>query len=127
MDPICLICLICLEESGPLKFMHAADIHLDSPLRGLARYEAAPTDELRDATRRAFQNLVDTCLDQSVELLVLAGDIYDGEWLQWRTAEPSCPSVLCITSPCQGLSGAGKQRFGNDPRTALVWDTSLVA
>lgn len=68
-----------------MKFMHAADIHLDSPLRGLARYEAAPTDELRAATRRAFQNLVDTCLDQSVELLVLAGDIYDGEWKDYNT------------------------------------------
>ena len=39
------------------KFLHAADIHLDSPLRGLARYEGVPADEVRLASRTAFENL----------------------------------------------------------------------
>ena len=37
-----------------LKFLHAADIHLDSPLRGLYRYEGAPREEIRQASRRAL-------------------------------------------------------------------------
>jgi hypothetical protein len=44
------------------KFMHAADIHLDSPLQGLERYEHAPIEAMRGATRQAFENLVSTCL-----------------------------------------------------------------
>jgi len=40
------------------RFLHAADIHLDSPLVGLDRYESAPVDAVRSATRRAFENLV---------------------------------------------------------------------
>jgi hypothetical protein len=39
-------------------FVHAADIHLDSPLRGLERYENAPTEKVRLAARQAFEILI---------------------------------------------------------------------
>jgi exonuclease SbcD len=68
-----------------LKFLHAADIHLDSPLRGLERYEGAPVDEIRGATRRAFENLVDLALAEEVAFLLLAGDLYDGDWKDYNT------------------------------------------
>lgn len=67
------------------KFVHSADIHLDSPLRGLDRYEGAPTDRLRGATRRAFENLVQLCLDEKAAFLLIAGDLYDGEWPDYNT------------------------------------------
>ncbi len=57
------------------KFVHAADIHLDSPLGGLERYEGAPVERLRGATRRAFVKLIDLCLEARADLLVIAGDI----------------------------------------------------
>ena len=68
-----------------MKFIHAADIHLDSPLRGLARYEGAPLEEIRGATRRALENLVQLCLDEAVDLLLIAGDLYDGDWRDYNT------------------------------------------
>lgn len=68
-----------------MKFIHAADIHLDSPLRGLEKYEGAPIEEIRGATRRAFENLVDLALDERVDLLVIAGDLYDGDWPDHNT------------------------------------------
>ena len=40
------------------KFIHAADIHLDSPLRGLSAYENAPAEQLRNASREALKELV---------------------------------------------------------------------
>lgn len=52
-----------------LKFLHAADVHLDSPLRGLERYEGAPVGEIRGATRRALENLVDLAVSEEVDLL----------------------------------------------------------
>lgn len=67
------------------KFIHAADIHLDSPLRGLERYEGAPIEEIRGATRRALENLVDLALEQSVAFVLVAGDLYDGDWREFRT------------------------------------------
>ena len=62
-----------------LTFIHCADIHLDSPLRGLERYEGAPVREIRSATRRAFENLVNLCIAEQVDFLLICGDIYDGE------------------------------------------------
>lgn len=62
------------------KFIHAADIHLDSPLRGLSRYETAPVESIRNACRKAFENLVDLAIDEKVSFILLAGDLYDGDW-----------------------------------------------
>ena len=67
------------------RIVHAADLHLDSPLRGLSRYEGAPVAELRGATRRALENLITLCLDEQAKLLLLAGDLYDGEWRDYAT------------------------------------------
>ncbi|HJT31269.1 MAG TPA: DNA repair exonuclease [Pirellulales bacterium] len=67
------------------KFLHAADIHLDSPLRGLERYEGAPVDEIRGATRRALENLVQLAIDREVNFVVIAGDLYDGDWRDHHT------------------------------------------
>lgn len=68
-----------------IKFLHAADVHLDSPLRGLERYDGAPVEEIRGATRRAFENLVDLALAEEVAFLLLAGDLYDGDWKDYNT------------------------------------------
>ena len=67
------------------KFMHAADIHLDSPLKGLERYAGAPTAEVRGATRQAFVRLVDDCIAQGVAFLLLVGDLFDGTWKDYNT------------------------------------------
>src|SRR5688572_31835875 len=68
-----------------MKFVHAADLHIDSPLRGLDRYPGAPVEQIRGATRRALENLVSLCLTEEVDLLLLAGDIYDGDWKDYST------------------------------------------
>lgn len=68
-----------------MKFVHAADLHIDSPLRGLPTYDGAPVERIRGATRRAFTNLIQLCLDERAAFLVLAGDIFDGEWKDFNT------------------------------------------
>jgi len=60
-----------------LKFVHAADIHLDSPLSGLDNYEGAPVDRIRGAAREALQQVVQLCLDEQADLLIIAGDLFD--------------------------------------------------
>ena len=68
-----------------LKFIHAADIHLDSSLHGLERYEGAPVEEIRSATRRAFDNLIELATDEEVAFVLLVGDLYDGDWKDYNT------------------------------------------
>jgi DNA repair exonuclease len=67
------------------KFIHAADLHIDSPLKGLDNYEGAPVDEIRGATRRALENLVNLAIEEKVAFVLLAGDIYDGDWPDFNT------------------------------------------
>ena len=67
-------------------FLHAADLHLDSPLRGLARHEDAPVEAIRGATRRALENLVTLALEKEVNFVLIAGDLYDGDQKDYATA-----------------------------------------
>lgn len=67
------------------QFIHAADLHLDSPLHGLDQYEGAPVEAIRQATRRALENLVQLAIDEKVAFVVIAGDIYDGDWRDYNT------------------------------------------
>ena len=68
-----------------MRFIHAADLHIDSPLRGLSRYDGAPVDRLRNATRRALVQLVDLALDEQINFVLLAGDLYDCDWSDFHT------------------------------------------
>ena len=68
-----------------MRFIHAADLHIDSPLRGLDRYDGAPVERLRTATRSAFERLVDRALGERVDFVLFAGDIYDCDWQDFHT------------------------------------------
>src|SRR3954471_3422849 len=68
-----------------MKLVHAADIHLDSPMHGLTAYDTAPVDELRLATRAALRGLVDLCIDEQADALLIGGDLYDGDWHDYAT------------------------------------------
>lgn len=87
-----------------MKFVHAADIHLDSPLRGLERYEGAPAEYVRGATRKAFANLVDLSIQEEVDFLLIAGDLYDGDWKDYNTG-------LFFASQMSRLRDAGIKVF----------------
>ena len=67
------------------RFFHAADIHLDSPLRGLAGQEGNAAARVRTATREALDTLVGFSIEEKVDLLIIAGDLYDGDWRDYKT------------------------------------------
>ena len=61
------------------RFVHTADLHLDSPLKTLALRDPELGSAIANATRQAFVRLVDACLEERVDALLIAGDLYDGE------------------------------------------------
>jgi exonuclease SbcD len=67
------------------RFVHTADIHLDSPLKGLADYERRAAERIRMATREAFDNLVGQVIDEEASFFIIAGDLYDGDWRDYQT------------------------------------------
>ena len=69
------------------RFVHTADVHLDSPLRSLAIKDPEASDLVANATRQSFSNTIDLCLDEKVDALIIVGDLYDGELRSMKTAE----------------------------------------
>lgn len=87
-----------------VTFLHTADIHLDSPLKGLEAHDGAPVAEIRGATRRAFANLIELAIEEKVDFLLIAGDLYDGDWKDYNTG--------LFFAACMGrLSRAGIRVF----------------
>jgi DNA repair protein SbcD/Mre11 len=68
------------------RFIHTADIHLDSPLRSLAMRNGELAELIGNATRQALVAIVDLCIDEQVDALVIAGDLYDGDQTSMKTA-----------------------------------------
>ncbi|MBI2570137.1 MAG: DNA repair exonuclease [Candidatus Schekmanbacteria bacterium] len=87
-----------------LKFLHAADIHLDSPMRGLARYGDLPIEDIRCASRRACEQLVQLAIEEEAAFVVVAGDLYDEDWRDYNTG-------LFLVRQMAALRDAGIQVF----------------
>ncbi|OMF37056.1 metallophosphoesterase [Paenibacillus sp. FSL H8-0548] len=63
--------------SVSFRFIHAADLHLDSPFRGLAKAPEQVRDALRDSTFAALRQLTRAAIREHVDFIVLAGDLFD--------------------------------------------------
>lgn len=108
------------------KFVHVADVHIDSPMRGIESYEGLPADEIRLATRHSFQNVVQLCISEKAAFLLIAGDLFDGKWLDMNTG-------LWMVGQFHQLEVAGIRVFlirGNhdaasEVQTALRWPANV--
>jgi len=67
------------------RFIHTGDIHLDSPLKGLSGQQGAAAERIRTATRVAFDNLISQAIEEQIAFIVIAGDLYDGDWRDYQT------------------------------------------
>lgn len=123
------------------RFAHSADLHLDSPFKGLAsRMPDEIISVLRDSTFDAYKNIVSMCIDESVDALLIAGDIYDGadrsfkaqyrfmEGLK-RLSDAGIRSFICHGNhdPLDGWQAQldfpkGAYRFGKNAESFPLWD-----
>lgn len=67
-----------------LTIIHGADFHLDSPFEGLAPERAAAR---RGEQRQLLNRLADLAADRRADLVLLAGDLLDGERVYYETGE----------------------------------------
>ncbi len=110
----------------PFRFVHAADLHIDSPFSGLRDVDKRVGERLRQSTFDAFRNLINLCIDEQVDFLVIAGDIYDG-------ADRSVRAQLRFRGGMRRLSEAGISAYivhGNhDPLdgwlSAVAWPEGI--
>ncbi|MHB1606692.1 MAG: metallophosphoesterase family protein [Leptospirales bacterium] len=70
---------------GRFRFVHAADLHIDSPLTGLASQSEEFARVIENASRKAFEHLISLATDEACDFIVIAGDLFDGLWKDFRT------------------------------------------
>lgn len=68
------------------RFVHTADIHLDSPLKSLALRDPGLAELIGNASRTVLTRIVDLCIEEAVDALLIAGDLYDGDQTSMKTA-----------------------------------------
>ena len=62
-----------------ISFIHAADLHLDSPMAGLKTLPNSIFKRIRESTFQALKKLTDAAIEREVDFVILAGDLFDGE------------------------------------------------
>ena len=90
--------------SESFRFVHAADLHLDTPFQGIAGPAPEVAKALYEASLQAWDNVVALTLEREAALLLIAGDIYDG-------AERGLRAQLRFLAGLKRLSDAGVQTF----------------
>ena len=70
----------------PFRFIHTADVHLDSPLRSLALRDPRIAEMIGNATRQAFERIIELCIEERVDALMIVGDLFDGDLRSMKTA-----------------------------------------
>ncbi len=68
------------------RFLHTADLHLDSPLRSLALKDSELAGLIGNASRSVFESIVGICLEERLDALLIAGDLFDGTLRSVKTA-----------------------------------------
>lgn len=115
-----------VERVKPFRFLHAADLHLDSPFRGMMSLPSAIRNRIVESTFLALQQMIDVALRERVDFVVLSGDIYD-------LADRSLRAQIEFQSAMKQLAKKQIQVFvihGNhDPmdgrKAALTWPDSI--
>ena len=62
-----------------IRFIHTADLHLDSPFKGMASLPPQGLRQLRESTFTAFANLIQHAVNTQPDFILIVGDIYDGD------------------------------------------------
>ena len=75
------------------KILHTADFHLDSAFTALPEEKARLR---RQEARQLTDRLVDYANDHGVELLLLAGDLFDSDQLYGQTAQELAPRARSL-------------------------------
>jgi exonuclease SbcD len=89
---------------APFTFIHAADLHLDSPFKGLTKVPDAVRNRLRESTFAALWRLIDIVKQQKVDFVVLAGDLFDA-------ADRSLRAQLRLQRALTEIAALGAQVF----------------
>ncbi len=102
------------------RFIHCADLHLDSPFVGICDVDSRIAKVLQESTFRSFERIVSLAIEHQVDFIVIAGDVYD-------SADHSLRAQIRFRDTLKRAADAGIESFiihGNhDPLDR--WDAGV--
>lgn len=103
-----------------IRFVHCADLHIDTPFKGLTELHPDLRDRLYESTYQSFSNVVELAVSEQVDFVAISGDVYD-------SADKGLQAQLRFRNALEKLAQAGIPAFvahGNhDPLDS--WSVSL--
>jgi len=104
-----------------LRFLHCADLHIDSPFKGIGKIHPEFRDILYNSTYQSFAKIVDLALSEEVDFVAICGDVYD-------SSDKSLKAQIHFRDELSRLAAAGITAYivhGNhDPLNG--WSASLI-
>ena len=105
-----------------MKLLHASDFHLDSPLTGLPRPKSAlRRRELREVPAR----LAALAKDEGVDLVLLPGDLFDGERVYPETVRALAGTLADMAVPVFIAPGNHDWYHKRSPYAAAPWPDNV--
>lgn len=111
-----------------VRFLHCADLHIDSPFKGIGELHPGFRDMLVHSTYKSYSNIIDLAISEQVDFVAICGDIYDA-------TDKSLKAQLHFRDGLRKLADVGIPAFvvhGNhDPldgwSATLQWPDSVKA
>ncbi len=107
------------------RFLHAADLHMDSPLKGLSQFNPDLAEKVCKASRLALDNLIRVAKDQKVAFVILAGDILDGAVRDQGTIQFLLSRLGELAQSIPVYLIRGNHDALNNPGANLVWPKNV--
>ena len=104
------------------KILHTADFHLDSAFTALPEEKARLR---RQEARQLTDRLVDYANDHGVELLLLAGDLFDSDQLYGQTAQELAQSLARFRGHAVIAPGNHDFYAASSPYARLLWPENV--
>lgn len=104
-----------------MRFLHVADVHLDTPFAGRA---PGLRSRLREAVRDAFGRAVDLAIAEKLDAFVIAGDLFDSDTFSFETERFLVTQLQrLVESRIAVVYATGNHDPGTDPgrRGAIRW------
>ena len=93
-----------MSSTRNIRFIHCADLHIDSPFKGISEVHPELRELLYQSTYQSFNNIVELAIKEEVDCVLIAGDIYD-------SADKSLQAQIKFRNGLQRLAGIGIQSF----------------
>ncbi|MBR5139974.1 MAG: metallophosphoesterase, partial [Clostridia bacterium] len=115
-----------------LRFLHCADIHLDTPFVGMT---AEKSEERRRTLRSSFMRMMQYVRDSKINVVLMSGDIFDSEYATNTTAEilirefKNCPDTVFIIAPGKHDYYNGNPIYSSErlPENCFVFSTDKLS